>query len=160
MSSSAKGTPPSRWSTDDFPSLSWHDNHIHGWAIREGEHGEGDLVLDIDFILEWLSEPGSSRCRFRIAPATLTFHHATELVLSLDYARQAAAMAPASISEIRRQTHTYPNGYESFRWVIDVSWPAGRIEFLAEGFSQKLRAEPIVSAQQCLTPEQREALLA
>ncbi len=78
---------PARWSDDDFPSLSWHDNPIHGWAIREGEYGAGELVLDSDFILEWLREPGSARCRFRIAPATLTFDEVTELVVSLDWAR-------------------------------------------------------------------------
>jgi hypothetical protein len=148
-----------RFSDEQFDTLSWHDNHIHGLAIREGEHGEGELVLDIDFILEWLCDSATRRCDFRLAPATLTFHRVSDLAVNLDYAQPTAALAPASIAEISREPHIYPNGYKSFRWSITINWPTGAISFLAEGFTQVLRASPVVCDQQCLSPAQREALL-
>ena len=102
LNSAEQNPSDARWSTDDFPRLSWHDNHIHGFTVCGGEYGEGELVLDIDFILDWLCDPVSWECEFRIAPATLTFHHVSALVVSLDYARCTAALGPASISEITR----------------------------------------------------------
>ena len=149
----------SRWSNDDFDSLSWHDNHIHSFAVREGEHGEGELILDIDFILEWLCDPATRRCDFRLAPATLTFHRVSDLVLALDYATPTAALVPASMNGITREPHVYPNGYRSYRWRIDINWPTGSISFLGHGFTQVLRSSPVLLSQQCLAPAERESLL-
>lgn len=41
------------YSTSDFEKIQWHDNAIHGLRILEGETS-GELVLDIDFITDWL----------------------------------------------------------------------------------------------------------
>ena len=42
----------------DFDCLSWHDCHIWGIELRAGDPDDGDwtsdLVLDIDFIVEWI----------------------------------------------------------------------------------------------------------
>lgn len=147
------------WSETDFDNLSWHDNHIHGLAVRGGEYGVGDLVLDIDFILEWLCDSRSGSCQFRIAPATLTFHEVSDLVIALNYAEPSATIGAASIGEIARVPHVYPNGYSSFRWSVTVNWPTGSIDFVASGFTQVLRASPILVSEQCLSAEQRQALL-
>ncbi|MFN7943415.1 MAG: hypothetical protein U0X73_17620 [Thermoanaerobaculia bacterium] len=136
---SSQNSSATRWSNDDFDSLSWHDNYIHGFSIREGEHGEGEFTLDIDFILEWLCDRSTRRCDFRIAPATLTFHRASDLVIHVDYAQPTAALGPASISEIAREPHVYPSGYRSFRWSIELNWPVGKLTFLAEGFTPRPR---------------------
>ena len=53
---------------DGYESGAWHDNHIHGFTIREGEDGAGQLVLDIDHILEWLP-PKEGYYSFMISPA-------------------------------------------------------------------------------------------
>jgi len=45
------------WSESQFAEMSWHDNHVHALRVVEGAHGAGDLVLDIDYILEWLQAP-------------------------------------------------------------------------------------------------------
>ena len=58
------------WTERDFDRLSWHDTHFHGFSLREGDYGSGTLILDMDFILEWLCEE-DGRCNFRIAPADL-----------------------------------------------------------------------------------------
>lgn len=57
----------------DFERLSWHDCHIWGLDFRVGQPDEGDwtsdLVLDIDFIAEWLCgvTGGPVSCRTRDA---------------------------------------------------------------------------------------------
>lgn len=155
----SQNVPGHQWTNDDFDSLSWHDNHIHGFAVREGEYGEGELILDIDFILEWLCDSATRSCDFRLAPATLTFHRVSNLVVTLDYAQPTAALAPASMAGITREPYVYPNGYKSYRWAIEINWPTGSISFLAEGFTQVLRASPVLSAQQCLSPAERDLLL-
>lgn len=41
---------------DEFNSFQWHDNAIHGFGIVEGEDDcLGELIFDIDFIVEWLN---------------------------------------------------------------------------------------------------------
>ena len=150
-----------KWTTEDFDQLFWHDNHIHGFTLREGYEAAGELDLDIDFIVEWICESGSGSCDFRIAPATLTFHDVSDLVLSLDYVTKTAALCPASISEIERKALVHPNGYTSFAWAININWPAGAIRFKASSFTQVLRAEPIVvSGRQYLTANERKSLSA
>ena len=150
-----------KWTTEDFDRLSWHDNHIHGFALREGDQAAGELDLDIDFILEWICDRASGSCDFCIAPAALTFHEVSDLVLSLDYVTKTAALCPASISEIERKELMDPNGYTSFTWAININWPAGAIRFKASGFTQVLRAEPIVvSGRQYLTADERKSLSA
>ncbi len=147
--------PADRWTNADFDQLSWHDNHLHGFTVREGEQALGELALDIDFILEWLCDKDSGSCEFRIAPATLTFHEVSDLVVALDYVTTTAALCPASIGEITRESRADPSGYRTFNWRIDINWPAGCIRFIASGFSQILRAAPIVVPQQYLSPGQR-----
>lgn len=137
------------WTTADFPSLSWHDNHVHGLSIREGPHGAGELGLDLDFILEWL--PAEGAFAFRLAPATLTFHDVTDLSISIAYGRVGAAIGPFSIADVSREAHEYATGHSTFNWRILVNWPEGLISFRASGFTQTLRAEPCFSKDQCLT---------
>ena len=67
-----KPTQPTSWTDSDFDKLSWHDNHVHAFALREGPDGSGDLTLDIDFIVELLP-PLEGILQYLIAPATLAF---------------------------------------------------------------------------------------
>jgi len=142
-----------RWSTDDFDSMSWHDVHVHALRIEEGEHGTAELLLDIDYILEWRGAVPS--IVFRVAPATLRFHGISNLVVSLDYASPSAGMCPFSINGITREPYTYPNGHASFRWHLSVNWPIGEIEFLGPGFTQELAGPEVTGTSQKLTPAVR-----
>jgi len=66
------------FTTTDFETIQWHDNAIHGFRIVEGADNQGGtLVIDIDFILEWLPSK-SGTFTFRIEPSALTFHEVTE----------------------------------------------------------------------------------
>ena len=143
------------WTTADFNELCWHDCHIHGFRLGEFHdgHGTAELEFDIDFIVEWLCEGGS--CRFRIAPATLTFHEVFGLRIELDYATPTAGMTPFSIDGLNREPISYPTGATSFRWRLPVNWPSGEITFESPGFTQFLRREPVETQGQFLTANQR-----
>jgi hypothetical protein len=112
------------WTEADFDTLGWHDSHVHGMRVLDGEHGTGQLWLDIDYILEWLNpESEGGNYRFRVAPAMLKFREVMSLRVSLDYATPAAAMGPFSLEGVERELVSYPNGYESYRWTLTVNWP-------------------------------------
>jgi hypothetical protein len=143
---------------DDFESYNWHDNAVHGIRIVEGADGcSGELILDIDFIAEWLKpKDGNDAFCFRIAPADLTFHDVTELVISVNYAASTAALQPMTIHEIHREIFTYPNDHSSFAWKIEINWPRNSfISFHSSSFSQVTRKPPITSGSQYLSPQER-----
>ncbi|MFC5479966.1 hypothetical protein [Massilia suwonensis] len=143
--------------TEQFDKHRWHDNAIHGFRIVEGEHGCGELDLDIDFINEWLpSRDVEHGFLFGVSPSNPVFHEVSDLVISIDYAACSAALQPMAILEIHRKEHVYPNGYQSFAWKIEMAWPANSfLSFCSPGFTQTPRAEPVYSPDQSLAPSQR-----
>jgi hypothetical protein len=93
-----------KWTQDDLDSMSWHDNHVHGLCFFEGKQGTGELELDLDYILEWITPAADSvSFRYRIAPARLRFHDVTDLAIPIDYASTSAAMESFSIDGIERR---------------------------------------------------------
>lgn len=145
-----------QWTTADFDKLSWHDCHIHGFRLTQinEEQGTAELEFDIDFIVEWLCAVDGA-LRFRIAPATLTFHDVFGLRVELDYAKPTAGMVPFSIDGICRELLSYPPDRTSFHWRLPVNWPHGEITFDSPGFTQVLRREPDVYDAQHLTASER-----
>ena len=118
------------WTEADFDDMSWHDNHVHAFRIREGEHGTGEVELDLDYILEWLS-PTEGMFSFRVAPASLTFRGVYDLQIAIDYAVVSAGLSPLCISQIAllrfnaqcgqrrivastKDSHVMPGGAELF----------------------------------------------
>lgn len=143
-----------RWHTADFDALSWHDVRVHGFRIVEDGQGMAELVLDIDFILEWLpSEDGGYR--FRIAQAILQFHEVFGLRFMLDYVACSAGMTAFSIDSIEREVIGDDERARTCRWRIAVNWPEGFLEFEAPGFSQWLVGEIVEQDAQMLDPAQR-----
>ncbi|OAP41122.1 hypothetical protein AU381_04350 [Sinorhizobium glycinis] len=137
----------------------WHDNLIY--AIRfdigdpERQEWRSDLVLDIDFIADWLCEP-SGMFRFSVAPATLTFHDVGDLQLAIDHGDSdgRTAMSELSIDRVTRERLDRP--FDFWRWTINLnSPPGGKIVFCASGHSQVLRAEPKIVAEQHLPRGER-----
>ena len=139
------------WTTADFETMSWHDCHVYGFRMEEGEHGTAEVTFDIDFIVEWLCISDRS-IEFRVAPATLTFHGVFGLRIELDYAAVSAGMTPFSIAGIERDALDYPG---SFRWRLPINWPSGMITFESPGFTQVLRRAPIRVDRQALLPHER-----
>ena len=143
-----------RWYTADFESLQWHDAHVHGFRVVADERGTAELVLDIDFILEWIGTD-EERFRFRVSQAILQFHEVSGLRFALDYAVCSAGMTAFSIDGIVREPLPMPEGRPWYRWRIEVSWPEGFLEFEAPGFSQWLIGEVVEQEGQMLDPVQR-----
>jgi hypothetical protein len=143
------------WTDAQFDSMTWHDNHVHALRIIEGEHGAGTLILDIDYILEWLGgERGGFR--FRIARADLRFLGVTSLRFAIDFAAAPAALGPFSIDGVERRTEARDK-YTATIWTLRLNWPVGEISFEATGFEQQLVGEPIVTDKQWLTEQERNA---
>lgn len=142
--------------TGEFEQMNWHDNAIHGIRIVEGPDGcEGELILDIDFIIEWLQSEDKI-FKFLLTPCNLSFHDVSDLVISIDYASSTAAIQPMMVHEIRREVFTYPNGFSTFAWVIEMNWPGKSfISFQSSGFTQVPRKAPIISSTQYLSPSDR-----
>jgi hypothetical protein len=145
--------PETHWTQHDFSEMSWHDNYVHALRIVEGPHGAGELILDLDYILEWIKTPDGYT--FRILPVTLKFVEVTNLRIALDYATPTAALGPFSIHAIERETE--PRGrYVAELWKISINWPTGEITFEAHGYEQDAIGLAVVSTSQYLRPEERE----
>jgi hypothetical protein len=148
----------------DFGRVSWHDCHIWGVELRAGNPDDGDwtsdLVLDIDFIVEWICGVSAGE-QFRVAPATLVFHGVTDPKINIDWGRSdfRVALHPVSIGNVEReriQNQTVHLGRPYYKWRIRLNWPdGGEIAFGAVGFMQTLRAEPMLTRNQCLSLSER-----
>jgi hypothetical protein len=148
----------------EFADLAWHDNALYGLRLDVGDFTRGDwrsdLVLDIDHIVEWLCG-ADQRVRFRIAPATLTFHDVTDLQIAIDCGDSGGQVVLHALSidritrqRLDRQKVCLDRAY--YRWRIALNHPpCGAIVFAASGFSQVLRAEPVLRDEQQLSPADR-----
>ena len=142
----------SQWSTSDFDAMSWHDVNIHGFRLdkENPDHGTADIIFDIDYILEWVD--AGQAFTFVIAQASLRFHEASDLRLSLDYKTPTAGMCSFSLDGIERREITYVTGARSFEWELNINWPLGKIEFASPGFTQALVGPTHRQSEQSLAP--------
>ena len=141
----------------DFERLSWHDNIVYGLRLDVGDSFRGDwhrdLVFDIDHIVEWVCGVDGG-VRFLVAPATLTFHDATDLGIAVDFGDSGGrtVLNELSIAGITRVAVPNQEGYPErsyYRWRIELNLPqGGEITFGASGFTQTLRAEPVLLDEQ------------
>lgn len=168
MRSSNDTQPPTApYTESDFDRLSWHDCHIWAFELRAGDADVGDwthdLVLDIDFIVEWLCGVGGGG-QFRVAPATLVFHGVTDLRINIDWGDSGfrTALHVLSIDRIEREVIRNQKVYldrSYYSWRILLNWPqSGVITFGAFGFTQTLCAEAVLTDQQKLLLRERRRL--
>jgi hypothetical protein len=146
----------------EFDQLSWHDCHIWRLELRAGDPEQNDwttdLILDLDFILEWLCQLDGT-CQFRVTPATLAFHSVSDLKINIDWSmpEHRAWLHELSVDRIEREPLPDPKFYQ---WTMRLNWPqAGIIAFTAAGFTQVLHSEGIVTDQQKLSLPGRKRLL-
>lgn len=148
----------------DFDQISWHDCHVYGIQLRTGDPASNDwtsdLVFDIDFIVDWICKVGGG-AQFRVAPAALVFHEVSDLRIAVDWGASdyRAVLHPASMNAIEREPvveRKVPLDRPYHRWRMSFNWPqGGEITFGAAGFTQMLRAEPVLSDTQALSPGNR-----
>lgn len=149
-----------RWYTADFDQLDWRGVHVHGFRIVEGEHGAGELQLDIDFLLARPTDADAGDHHV-VAQAMLQFHEVFGLRFSLDYVACSAGMSAFAIGTVERrplrEREDAADGEDHgpWRWRIELGWPEGALEFEASGFSQWLVGEPVEQADPSLPPAQR-----
>lgn len=55
--------PEQLWTDQQFEEMSWHDNHVHALRIVAGAYGSGELILDLDYILDWICGTDGSKFR-------------------------------------------------------------------------------------------------
>ena len=156
-----------KYTEADFEHVSWHDCHIWGLDLRVGDPDEddwtSDLVLDIDFITDWICPVGGGG-QFRVAPATLAFHGVTDPRIMIDWGDSGfqVALHGVSIDRIERERVQEQKVYLDrpyYRWSIRLNWPrAGEIAFGAVGFTQILLAEPVLTTKQHLSLRDRNRL--
>jgi hypothetical protein len=151
----------------NFEQLSWHDCHVWGLELRVGDVDEGDwtsdLVLYMDFIVEWLCGVAGG-AQFRVAPAALVFHGVTDLRIQVDWGNSGfqTALHEVSIDRIERAVIQEQQVYLDrpyYRWRILLNWPrSGEITFGAVGFTQTLSSEAVLTDQQKLSSRERHRL--
>ncbi|QTD45284.1 hypothetical protein [Ottowia testudinis] len=144
-----------RWTTVDYNALSWHDATVYGLGLSQFDpsNGTANLALDIDFIVRW--HRIQHRLEFDVAQAKLVFHGVFDLSMQLDYAVMSAGMSAFTLDGIERTAVTRRHGAPSFRWLLRVNWPSGRIEFEADGFTQEALTPPKRLASQTLPAADR-----
>ena len=149
-----------RWNEADFDEISWHDCHIWGLRLVAGDprtdDWTADLVLDIDYISEWICPAGEPpEFQFQVAPAALTFHGVSNLRIHVEPSHAEAAIHPWSIDGIEREPVEHQQMFLNriyYRWQIRLNWPADSdLTFNAAGFTQQLKAAPVLATSQHLT---------
>jgi hypothetical protein len=73
------------WTEADFDAMDWHDNAIHAIAVEPVPDNPGRLLVDLDYIVEWVSPTSPpTTLDFWICPATLVFDPAWDLTTDVD----------------------------------------------------------------------------
>jgi len=132
----------------DFGSMDWHDCHVHAIAFEPLPDSPGRLLLDIDYLVEWLRpDPASRGLAFMVSPATLVFDRAWDLVTSIDLSGWGFQL---SILEVERDGPD-ERGMSTWKLGGDLF----ELSIRSRGFTQYLRREPMFSKGQWLTVEER-----
>jgi hypothetical protein len=78
------------WTDADFGVMGWHDAALHALAIEPSPPYPGRLLVDIDYIVEWIApSPSETTFSFWLCPATLVFDQASDLVFEGNLIRHA-----------------------------------------------------------------------
>ncbi len=147
------------WTEDDFESMSWHDNTVHGLRLRNPNTDyDSELVLDIDYIVEWICQVGRNTCRFAVAPAELTFVCVSNLRIDV----HLVLMESLIIDGIEREEITTEDearrGHRRYRWTISMhsfEQRANKIVIESSGFRQVLKKPPVITMNQDLDEDDR-----
>lgn len=143
---------PRRWTNENFEKMSWHDCHVHGMRFEQGEHGAGEIDLDLDYILEWRKD--KDRFLFLLVPARLRFHGVFAPRVTLDWTSPTAGFGPFSISGVERRSEQRER-YIATLWRLPINWPSGCIEFESTGFTQLAWGREVLSPSQSLLASER-----
>ena len=128
-------------SDEDFKEMSWHDVVIHAYATNnemlsgsdeEPRFESQQLILDIDYVLNWRESYAERRADFWVSPATLVFEEISDLNVNF----RCESGIPLLV--------IYTIGREGRRWSISLG--EGQISFDSAGFKQYIRREPVLKS--------------
>jgi hypothetical protein len=147
---------PKKWSDNDFDGMSWHDNVVHGIRIRNPDDDtyDFDLVLDLDYIVEWV--PVGVGFDFVVASALLAFHGVNGLKFNfgLSY-KESIQINGIDREEITTEAET-KHGLRKWRFRIHLHHQQqDAVTFEAMGFTQELTKTPMIPARQWLEDNER-----
>src|SRR2546421_9545929 len=86
------------WNDADFKRMGWHDNAIHGIATISEFPDRLELMLDIDYIFDWVNQGSDRPFLLWVAPATLVFENVYHLKLDIE-----SAQGDIELDEILRE---------------------------------------------------------
>jgi hypothetical protein len=138
------------WSESDFNSMGWHDCKIH--AITYFPESR-ELILDIDYLFEWVKPNEDTYYKFWISPATMVFECASEVDcnLRLDLGLEIAGIFR---TESNASESTECNGFgKSWNW--EISCTSGSITLKSTGYKMFVRALPKLESEQSIAYEKR-----
>ena len=139
------------WTDADFDAMDWHDNAIHAVALEPVPNHPGRLLLDLDYIVEWVApEAPATTLSFWICPATLVFDPAWDLTTDIDLRGWSFQLSLDAI------TRSGPDERGFSDW--SLSGDNFSIALSARGFTQYLRRPPIHSPGWFLTAGERGGL--
>ncbi len=135
----------------DYGTMNWHDNAVHAIAWEPLPDNPGRLLLDIDYILQWVApEPPATTLSFWISPATLVFDPAWDLIADIDRTGWSFKLF---LDAIRRSE---PDERGNYDWTLDGDGIT--ISLGAPGFTQYLRRPPVHCPRHALSVEERGGL--
>ncbi|MGD9679390.1 MAG: hypothetical protein AB7V16_13700 [Vulcanibacillus sp.] len=128
----------SYYTQKDFDVISFHDCAIHSMYFNDEEK---KFFLDIDFITEWIINPGEA-ISFKVAPATLVFNNVLDMRIDIDLSCCSKLELP-SIDGVRYVVEKNDNGYIFSKFIVDLH--EGCIVLYSESYEIYLRKSPILS---------------
>lgn len=142
------------WSEADFEQMGWHDSQIYAVAFLPESF---ELVLDIDYILEWV-RPAEHETHFKfwVAPATLIFENIYGLKIDLEPHDISIEIQDIHREDPGKVEHGEYVGRDEWRWLIEAQ--EGEISLRATGYKQYFRREPVLSTRQSLEMSVRGGL--
>lgn len=129
------------WTDADFDTMSWHDCPIHALSFNKNHQ----LLLDIDYMFEWVLTNNKKHYKFWIAPCTLIFENVYNIQFESNY-------TSLIIDNVSRESPQIPKnaahiGIDTeYDWIIETT--AGEINFTSVGYKQYVRQEPILLSTQ------------
>jgi len=146
------------WTQADYEHMCWHDVSVHGFAIQVQEGTwHHNLLLDIDYILKWVSPtPPNMNFSFWVAPCTLVFKNVFDLEIATEHVG-GRLQVPEIESLGLVGSFEQEKGVSVYEWHLSFH-NFGDIWLKSYGFTQILRAAPVLTGSQALSIEERDGI--
>ena len=132
----------------NIEDTTYHDNPIHSIEFVD-ENYNTDLVLDIDYIAEWINSKGNYQ--FKISPAYLTFKGVSNLNIRINKPALTQHGYLETILDIK--TKLQDNGSTKYTIIL---LPDSYIEFCSSGSTLEIEKQEYIKDVQYLTKAERK----